>query len=596
MDKKNTFFGVVFLLGAFFLMFKEGTRVSEAQLAYEAAAQQEASEMASAEPLVAPVANQDATPALVRVSKANQQEIAPTVQAAPESIVTLENDYILVRFTSHGGGIKDVALKEYPAALDSEEPYIFNEHSQKAALALSVSDEQNGPADFSPVYELVLHEKNRVLFRLETEEGLQIYRGYSVLQKGEEGEPYLVKHTTRFVNKSTDDFDLKQIFVNAGTCPPTRSDTFGEYLNFGYYNGKDVEFVKGGVFHDSKGFLGMGAKKGVDRVEESAQGLVWAAVKNQFFASILTPAEPGVGFAVNPVVLPDDENPEEEVEGITGAMQFNLGGLAKGEEKRLDMSFYVGPKEYSRLQALGQEQDLIMQFGFFGMVSKLLLFLMHGIFKMIPNWGVTIILVTIIIKMVLWPLTAAQVRSSKRMAQIQGPMAELKEKYKDNPQKMQAETMRLFKEHRVNPAAGCLPLLVQLPIFLGFYFMLRTSSELRFASFLWIPDLSVPDTIAVISGFPVNILPLIMGVTMFLQMQMTPTPTTDNAQRKIFQMMPFIFLVFCYNFPSGLVLYWTVQNVLTIVQQSLTNRAKDPEPVVAVPQKKSKSKAKAKVK
>lgn len=590
MDKKNTVLGVVFLLGAFFLMFQQGKLVNENAAAQGAST----SSVASMRPLSA----QEETPALVRVVQPAREELAVAAsQTTPEHIVTLNNGTISVRFTTRGGGIKDVSFTEYHAKLDSDDPYIFNEYSPQAALALSVSDEHVGPADFSPGYEIVLQEDNRVLFRLETAEGLQVYRGYSLLKKGEEGEPYLIKHTTRFVNKSGADFDLKQIFVNIGTFPPTRSDSYGEYLNFGYYNGKDAEFIKRGVFHDSQGFLGMGAKKGVNHVEKQVPDLVWASVKNQFFAGVLTPAEPGVGFSVNPVMLPDDEVPGEEVEGITGAMQFDLGRLAQGEEKRLDMSFYVGPKEYARLQALGAEQDLVMQFGFFGFVSKLLLILMHGIYKLVPNWGLTIILVTIIIKLVLWPLTAAQVRSSKRMAQIQAPLAELKEKFKDNPQKMQAETMKLFKEHRVNPAAGCLPLLVQLPIFLGFYFMLRTSSDLRFASFLWIPDLSVPDTIAVIKGFPVNILPLVMGVTMFLQMRMTPTPVTDNAQRKIFQMMPFIFLIFCYNFPSGLVLYWTVQNVLTIVQQTLTNRAKDAEPVaIAAPLKKSKSKIKAKIK
>ena len=154
--------------------------------------------------------------------------------------------------------------------------------------------------------------------------------------------------------------------------------------------------------------------------------------------------------------------------------------------------------------------------------------------------------------------------------------------------------MKLFKEHRVNPAAGCLPLFVQLPIFLGLYFMLRSASELRFASFLWIKDLSVPDTIAFIVGFPVNILPLLMAVSMFFQMRLMPSPMTNNMQKKIFQFMPFIFLIFCYNFPAGLVLYWTVQNVLTIVQQSISSRMKDPVEVIPVtdPKKSLKNKGK----
>ena len=132
--------------------------------------------------------------------------------------------------------------------------------------------------------------------------------------------------------------------------------------------------------------------------------------------------------------------------------------------------------------------------------------------------------------------------------------------------------MKLFKENRVNPAAGCLPVFIQIPIFIGLYYMLRTSSEIRFQSFLWIKDLSLPDTIATIGSFPVNILPIIMGVTMLIQMKVTPTPSMDGMQQKIIMFMPFIFLIFCYNFPAALVLYWTVQNLFTIFQQWLTNR------------------------
>ena len=147
---------------------------------------------------------------------------------------------------------------------------------------------------------------------------------------------------------------------------------------------------------------------------------------------------------------------------------------------------------------------------------------------------------------------------------------------------MQQETLKLFKENKINPLAGCLPILIQMPVFLGLFYMLRTASELRFEPFLWVADLSQPDTLLEVGGFPINLLPLIMGVTMFLQMQMMPTsPTMDPMQQKIFKFMPLIFLVFLYSFSSGLVLYWTVQNILTIIQQKITNSRPDPEPVGA---------------
>jgi YidC/Oxa1 family membrane protein insertase len=266
---------------------------------------------------------------------------------------------------------------------------------------------------------------------------------------------------------------------------------------------------------------------------------------------------------------------EQQNDGISAEMMFRVGDIAAQGEYSLALDFYVGPKDFARLDRMHHRQDLVMQFGFFGIVSKFLLFIMLGIHSVVFNWGLAIILLTVIVKLCLWPLTTAQVRASKKMTAIQGPLKELREKYKNNPGKVQAETMKLFKHYGVNPAAGCLPIFIQIPIFFGLYFMLRTSSELRFAHFLWIRDLSLADTIAHIGAFPINILPLVMCATMALQMHMTPMPSADGSQKMIFKLMPVIFLFCCYNFPSGLVLYWTVQNILTILQQCVVSRHRD---------------------
>ena len=191
------------------------------------------------------------------------------------------------------------------------------------------------------------------------------------------------------------------------------------------------------------------------------------------------------------------------------------------------------------------------------------------------------------------------------MQKIQAPLQEIRAKHKDNPKKLQQETVKLFKQNGVNPAAGCLPILIQIPIFLGLFGMLRTASELRFAEFLWISDLSQPDTVAelpIFGGFPINIMPLFMGITMVVQMRMMPTPAAAGGvnnemaemQQKMFKFMPFIFLIFLYNFSSGLVVYWTVQNLLTILQQYLTNKKHDDTPVVLPTQKKKAIKSKSK--
>lgn len=584
MDKKNTFIGVVLLVIAFGLMFWQG-KVSQELSKVEYQQLQRNEE--NTQPRV--LASQGFVHIVEENEKSLTNEEKPSIA---EQFYTLENDDIRVRFTNYGGAIKDIELKKFPARLDGEESFTFNTDAALPALAIAINE---GDQQFAPAYKLLRVSENMIQFMLELEEGLQVIRGYKIAKGVDAGDPYLILHENRFLNKSDKTFDLKHIFINVGSFPPTKGDTLGEYLNFGHYNGKSADFIRISKFHDSKGFLGIGKSKGVSEVKSQDSNVVWASVKNQFFASVLTPDQPGTGYFVKPVELgKDDEG--TPIEGLAGSLQLNLGRLGAGEESLLGMKYYVGPKEFSRLENMGQNQDLIMQFGFFEFISKLLLSMMIAIHSFIPNWGLTIIMVTVIIKLLLWPLTNAQVRSSKRMAKLQEPMKALKEKYKDNPQKLQAETMRLFKENKVNPAAGCLPLLVQLPIFLGLYFMLRTSSELRFATFLWIPDLSVPDTIAMISGFPVNILPLIMGVSMFFQMRMMPSPTTDNAQRKIFQWMPFIFLIFCYNFPSGLVLYWTVQNMLSILQQVVTNRNVEVEvvasPVKAGPKLKKKKKLK----
>ncbi|HCJ12512.1 MAG: hypothetical protein A2Y14_04525 [Verrucomicrobia bacterium GWF2_51_19] len=494
---------------------------------------------------------------------------APVIQATvvdKAELYVLENDAIRVTFTNRGGGIQSVAFKKYADRKDTTDPYVFNARNDVPALSLSLSD-AGKEVDFSPLYKLVKQSSDSILFEYISPEGLKLLRGYklSALNAEKESEPYLIDHETRFINHTPSAQSLSRVYLNLGWFPATPGDNYGEYLNFTYYNGKTDKIVKIKDFKASNGFFGIGRSPGKDREEQSVPNLEWGSVKNQFFATLMTPNVASTGFFARPKWIGADE-------GITASLSFDLGELTT--EKILGLQFYVGPKEYTRLDMLGKKQDLIMQFGFFGFISRILVVIMNAIHGVLNNWGWTIIVLTLFVKLLLWPLTAAQVNSSKRMALIQKPLQTLREKYKGNPQKLQTETMKLFKENKVNPAAGCLPLLIQLPIFLGFYYMLRSTAEFRFAPFLWISDLSIPDTLFHVAGFPFNPLPLVMGVTMFLQMQMTPSPTMDSTQKRIFQFMPAFFLFICYNFPSGLVLYWTVQNLLTILQQLLTNRKK----------------------
>jgi YidC/Oxa1 family membrane protein insertase len=216
-----------------------------------------------------------------------------------------------------------------------------------------------------------------------------------------------------------------------------------------------------------------------------------------------------------------------------------------------------------------------MQYGFFKHFSQILVTLMTWVHKYLPNWGVAIIVTTLILKIVFLPFTLAASRSAKRMQKIQPEMQAVREKFKDNPQKLQAATMELFKKHKVNPLGGCIPILITMPFFFGFFTMLQSAAELRFEPFLWAADLSAPDTVAHVFGFPVNIMPLLMGATMIYQMRLTPQPAVDNAQAKMLKFMPYIFILFCYTFSCALALYSTINGLFTIGQQLVINRMKD---------------------
>jgi YidC/Oxa1 family membrane protein insertase len=198
-----------------------------------------------------------------------------------------------------------------------------------------------------------------------------------------------------------------------------------------------------------------------------------------------------------------------------------------------------------------------------------LLTTLNLIHAVIPNYGVAIILLTVIVKIIFWPLTHKGTESAKKMQKIQPLVAELREKYKDQPQKMQKAQMALYKEHGVNPMASCLPMLVQLPIFIALFTVLRSAVELRFAPFLWIADLSEPEgLLAGVLPFPqggLNILPILMTLTMVLQQRLTPT-AGDPQQQKMMMIMPVVMLFILYSMPSALVLYWTVSQSLSIAQ------------------------------
>lgn len=564
MDKKNTIIGLLLLMAAFTLMVFQQQRA----------------------PAPAPQATEEAAPPelLPEATPPRETPRAPALEVEPaesqteveEEITRLESEYAVIEFTNLGGAIRRVILKEHAKAKGSEERYTLNEVDEVPALAL-LDLPGAGP---EAGYRLLQQTATEISYGLSLGGSLEVVRHYSIGRSEGRSDPgaYLIEHRTEFRNTGDQALLLNEFGVHLGTAIPTGRQTLGmEHLNFNYYDGRRFRALAPRKF-EGGGFLswiGMRSGEPTPFIEER-QAFQWASIKNQFFASILTPEQQPVGFVARPVELPLEEGEKRPLKGMTGQVRFDLRGVPAEGSEVFSATFYSGPKEYRRLEAMGQNQDRVMQFGWpiIGFISKLLLSMMVGIYSFVPNYGLAIILVTVIIKTLLWPLTATAARSSKRMAKIQEPMKALREKYKDDPKRMQMETMKLFREAKVNPLGGCLPMLVQIPIFFGLFRMIMSASELRFAEFLWVGDLSASDTVAEVLGFPINILPVLMGITMFYQMRMMPM-AMDSAQQKIFRLMPVIFFIFCYTFSSGLVLYWTVQNLLTILQQYLTNRRKD---------------------
>ncbi|MDR1891172.1 MAG: membrane protein insertase YidC [Puniceicoccales bacterium] len=561
MKDRSQLIGIVLIICAFVLMFKNAAdQAAQAKITNPG---DEKTEVVHGEPVNIEVPR--------NLDIGMQNAIAVEKSTKAEKIFTLGNDVIDIMISDCGGTIKSASLKKYQSIQDRPDVVVFNEGCDMNAMSLSSSNEQFTKFLQSEQFDSVSIGQYDITLSKTVPEGYTITRQYHLVpQDSKSSDGYVIKHEIRIENNTNFPVNVGSLSLFLGSMPATASDAMGDYLNFGMFNGKKENFIKLRDFKASSGFLGFG-KREERKFIFNGEKISWGAIKNQFFTTILTPEEEADGYITCPIFVLDKYSNKKE-EGIGASMIFNVGIIDGGKSKTLSSNIYIGPKDFSRLSKLGKEQDRVMQFGFFGSISELLLRLMLGIHAIIPNWGWTIIALTTIVKLLLWPLTNAQVKSSKKMAIVQEPLKVIKEKYKNNPQKLQMETLKLFRENGINPAAGCLPIFIQIPIFFGLYYMLRTASDLRFAHFLWIKDLSLPDTIAHIGSFPVNILPLVMGATMFWQMHMTPVPASDNSQKLMFKLMPAIFFLCCYTFPSGLVLYWTVQNLLTIVQQFTTSR------------------------
>ena len=231
---------------------------------------------------------------------------------------------------------------------------------------------------------------------------------------------------------------------------------------------------------------------------------------------------------------------------------------------------YVGPQDYKIINGLGVGLEKTMNLGWalFRPLGRLITWSLTKMYAIIPNYGLVVIIFAVLVKLLLNPLTKQSFVSNKKMQALQPEIQKLKEKFKNDPQKANRAQMQLFKDRGVNPMGGCLPLLLQMPILISFFTVFRSTIEFRGAPFFgWITDLSAPDTLMTVAGLPINILPVLMGGTMFLQQKLMATPGAGGQQKFMLYFMNVFFLFLFYSFPSGLNLYYSVFNVLSIVQQ-----------------------------
>ncbi len=305
-------------------------------------------------------------------------------------------------------------------------------------------------------------------------------------------------------------------------------------------------------------------KKIEDKSEYSGE-ITWASVEDRYFISSVIPEEPIKGdikiSMTDRVVINSLMNPEFEIQA--------------GTQKSFGFFLFMGPKSMELLDSLGHDMGKALNFGFFNIIAKPCLWFMNRIHGVIPNYGIAIILLTVFTKILLWPLGNKSYKSMSEMKKLQPLMTEIREKYKNDKQKMNQELMALYRTYKVNPMGGCLPMVLQIPVFFALYRMLYQAIELRHAPFfMWINDLSAPDRLFNF-GFPIPfmeppygipVLTIVMGATMLLQQKMSPPPG-DPTQAKMMMLMPVVFTFIFINFSSGLVLYWLINNLLSISQQ-----------------------------
>lgn len=484
--------------------------------------------------------------------QSNNTEIAELASPGG-STVRVNTDVLRLDINLLGGDITGAALPKYLASLNSEQPFVLLENNrqrvyvaQSGLIGKNGTDTANGRPTFSSSQTSYTMAENAdeltVDLNFEQTNGTRITKRFT-FKRGD----YLVAVDYLVDNQSSEPWNgsfYAQLKRDSSADPAAETTGMGMQ-----------PFLGVATMTNEKPYLKI---RFDDLREEPLNTTVdggWIAIVQHYFISAWIPGKPGQ-YHYSTKVTSNDDN----LIRYTGS-ELAIGPGQTGEFKS---QFYAGPKDQYRLKEIAPGLDLTVDYGWLWWIAQPLFWVLTKIHNLVGNWGWSIILLTVLVKAIFYPLSAASYRSMAKMRMVAPKMTQIRELYADDKQKQSQEMMALYQKEKVNPLGGCLPILIQMPVFIALYWVLMESVELRHAPWLgWIKDLSTMD--------PYYILPLIMGVSMFVQQKLNPPPP-DPMQAKIMTWMPVFFTFFFLWFPAGLVLYWVVNNLLSILQQWLITR------------------------
>lgn len=577
----------------------------------EAAAQAAANPPAAVQQAAAPAAEQPQAPAAADTAAATAAQPAPQTPAVePATIATLtgktEDGKEVARysFRNIGGSISSVemlgkVINTTRPELSETNVLINSNPNQGIGTLMFGLNENTAPTFDNTVYNVLPAQTNdKQVVLVGQRDGLIIRKIYTLkpLKVGEDvidGNAFALDLKIDVQNASGQTMEARNWGIYAGSTNRISTDEAAYYTYYVTLDDGDFDKFDAGEFSPWFG------KKKERILYTDGEQLEWAGVMNQYYASLIKPNN-GSGnnsFYAAPTRFPLQVKGEatDGVELALGIPEFSLSPKTaemQGGQKNLSFCIFTGPKLNLMLDGMTDEfrmLDRIMDYGVFHPISYSMNWLINIFHGWFGNWGWAIVAMTFVVRLLIWPLYRKSYISMKRMSLLQPFMKELKEKYPNDPQKVNTGMMKLYQEYGISPLGGCLPMLLQIPIFFSFFYVLQTAAEFRGAEWCgWVTDLSQMDTVFSFPFFgyevPVNVLPILMAATMIIQMHMTPA-TGDPTQVKIMRWMPLLFFVFCYTYPSALALYWTTTNVISIIQTLIIKRLPAPELTKAQPKK-----------